>query len=88
MEIDLNKDKKNLKNLNVNCCDVQTDKAYIALNTNEVSVYSVIDNKVLFSFTSYNDEQIIYMQCIKTDFNDYLLIVTRTACLLYKVMND
>jgi len=28
--------------------------AYIALNTNEISVYSIKDNKVLYSFISYN----------------------------------
>ena len=53
-EIELNKDKKQLKNLNVSCCDVQQDMAYIALNTNEVCVYSIKENKVLYSFVSYN----------------------------------
>ena len=28
--------------------------AYIALNTNEVCVYSIKENKVLYSFVSYN----------------------------------
>ena len=43
-DIELNKDKKQLKNLNVICCDVQSDLAFIALNTNEINVYSVKDN--------------------------------------------
>lgn len=55
-DIELNKDKKQLKNLNVICCDVLSELAYIALNTNEISVYSIKDNKVLYSFLSYNDE--------------------------------
>jgi len=53
-EIELNKEKKVLKNLNVVCCDVMQDLAYIALNTNEISVYSIPHNKVLHSFMSYN----------------------------------
>jgi hypothetical protein len=57
-DIELNKDKKQLKNLNVICCDVMSDMAYIALNTNEISVYSVKDNKVLYSFLSYNGKNI------------------------------
>ena len=43
-EILLNKDKKTLKNLNVICCDILEDLAYIALNTNEINVYSIKDN--------------------------------------------
>ena len=58
-DIELNKDKKQLKNLNVICCDVMSDLAYIALNTNEISVYSVKDNKVLYSFLSYNGNNIV-----------------------------
>jgi hypothetical protein len=53
-EIELNKDKKTLKNLNVVCCDVQAEMAFIALNTNEITVYSIKDNRVLYSFISYN----------------------------------
>jgi hypothetical protein len=75
--------------------------AYVALNTNEISVYSIKDNKVLYSFVSYNgkiysinvhsiiiDEQIIFLSGIKTETANYLLIVTRTACILYLVMKD
>jgi hypothetical protein len=71
--------------------------AYIALNTNEVCVYSIKENKVLYSFVSYNgktasiimhkciDEQIIFMNGLKTEQANYLIIVTRTACILYLV---
>jgi hypothetical protein len=70
--------------------------AYIALNTNEVCVYSIKENRVLYSFISYNgkhflpsdpnlDEQIIFLNGIKTDAANYLIIVTRTACILYLV---
>ena len=89
-EIELNKDKKQLKNLNVVCCDVQNgqDMAYIALNTNEICVYSIKENRVLYSFLSYNDEQIIFLNGIRTEHANYLIIVTRTACLLYLVQKD
>lgn len=53
-DIEMNKDKKQLKNLSIICCDVQEDLAFIALNTNELSVYSIKDNKVLYSFVSFN----------------------------------
>ena len=59
--------------------------AYIALNTNEINVYSIKDNKVLYSFISYNDEQIIFLNGIKTEHANYLIVVTRTACVLYLV---
>lgn len=74
--------------------------AYIALNTNEISVYSIKENRVLYSFLSYNgnkifialkyfiDEQIIFLQGIKTDHANYLLVVTRTACILYLVQKE
>lgn len=85
--------------MNVVCCDVQQDMAYIALNTNEISVYSIKDNKVLYSFISYNgnqlyifintiDEQIIFLNGIKTEHANYLIVVTRTACVLYMVQKD
>lgn len=32
--------------------------AYIALNTNEINVYSIKDNKVLYNFLSYNGKKI------------------------------
>lgn len=85
-EIELNKDKKQLKNMHVVCCDVvQQDMAYIALNTNEINVYSIKENRVLYSFISYNDEQIIFLNGIKTENASYLIVVTRTACVLYLV---
>jgi predicted protein tyrosine phosphatase len=43
-EILLNKDKKTLKNLNVICCDIKEELAYIALNTNEINVYNINEN--------------------------------------------
>ena len=94
----LDKDKKELKTLSIACCDVHQDLAYIALNTNEISVYSIPENRVLFAFPSYNgnhsstlcvtayiDEQIIVLNGIKTDHANYLVVVTRTACILYLI---
>jgi len=82
-DIELNKDKKQLKNLNVVCCDVMVDLAYIGLNTNEICVYSVKENKVIFSFISYNDEAIIFLGGVKTASANYVIVVTRTSCILY-----
>ena len=64
-EIDIDKDKKTLKNLNVVCCDILNDLAFIALNNNEICVYSVAHSKVLYTFTSYNG--------IISFFNSFLL---------------
>jgi ABC-type Mn2+/Zn2+ transport system permease subunit len=75
-------------------CDVHKDLAYIGLSTNEITVYSIIDNRVLYTFPAYNgklllfnslDEQIIFMQGIQTDHANYLVVVTRTACILYLI---
>jgi len=82
-DIELNKNKKELKNLNVVCCDVLSDLAYIGLNTNEICVYSVRENKLIFSFFSYNDEAIIFLGGVKTSNANYLIVVTRTSCILY-----
>lgn len=60
-EIELNKDKKQLKNLNVVCCDVQEELVFIGLNTNEISVYSIKENRVLYSFISYNGNPYPYL---------------------------
>lgn len=52
-DLGLDKDKKQIKNLNIVCCDVHHDLAYIGLSTNEISVYSIADNRVLYSFVAY-----------------------------------
>lgn len=77
-----------MKTLSIVCCDVQEDLAYIALSTNEINVYSIKENRVLYQFVSYNDEQIIFLNGIKTDHANYLVVVTRTACLLYLVQKE
>lgn len=53
-ELSLDKDKKEMKTLSIVACDVLKEHAYIALSTNEVSVYSVTENRVLYSFPSYH----------------------------------
>lgn len=54
----LDKDKKQIKNLSIVCCDVNDDLAYIALSTNEINVYSIPDNRVLYSFIAYGGNNI------------------------------
>jgi hypothetical protein len=83
-----------MKTLSIVACDVHKEHAYIALSTNEISVYSVVENRVLYSFSSYHgkelhlnfiDEQIIFLNGIKTGHANYLVVVTRTACIVYLI---
>ena len=52
-DLSLDRDKKELKTLGIACCNVKAEMAYIALTTNEICVYNIIDNKVLYNFMSY-----------------------------------
>jgi hypothetical protein len=86
-----------MKTLSIVACDVHKEHAYIGLSTNEVSVFSVTENRVLYTFPSYHgmkpclkliDEQIIFLNGIKTDHANYLVVVTRTACILYLIQKE
>jgi len=48
-----------LKNIGIVCCDVQEELAFIGLSTNEISIFSIPENKVLYSFNSYNGKTIL-----------------------------
>lgn len=54
-EFRLGKDKKAMKSLSIAACDIQeeTELAYLALCNNEISVYSLKESRVLFTFLSY-----------------------------------
>ena len=43
-----------MKSLSIVACDVHKDLAYIGLSTNEVTVYSISENRVLYTFPTYN----------------------------------
>jgi len=49
----LDKEKKHIKNLNIVCCDVHNEMAYIGLSNNEINIYSIPENRVLYSFIAY-----------------------------------
>ena len=84
-EIDI-KERKKLKHLSVVCCHVMKNFAFIALNTNEINVYSVEKEEVVLCFTAYNDEQIISVHGLNNEVGEtFLIVVTRTSCILYKV---
>jgi hypothetical protein len=59
--------------------------AYIALNSNEIMVYSIQERKTLITHPSWQNEEVIYIQGVKTLENSYVMVVYRTASILYKV---
>lgn len=74
-DLGLEKDRKQIKNLSIVCCDVHQELAYIGLSTNEITVYSIPENRVLYNFIAYGginsfyhfnniDEQLIFLNAI------------------------
>lgn len=55
----MDKDKKELKTLGIACCNVKDEMAYIALTTNEICVYNILQNRVFYNFMAYNGKYII-----------------------------
>lgn len=79
----LNIDKDNkLKSVAWACTFGQ--QLYLATNKG-VILYSLIDNSIVFEFKPYNNEQVIDIYCYKTAEFQYLVVTTRTSCILYKV---
>lgn len=74
------------KNLTIVCCHVMDDLAIIGLSTFYINIFNTVNQKVVHSFQSYNGEQIIHLQCLKTEENKYLIVVTRTSCILYQIL--
>ena len=52
-DLGLEKDRKQIKNLSIVCCDVHQELAYIGMSTNEITVYSIPENRVLYNFIAY-----------------------------------
>jgi hypothetical protein len=44
-KIDLGKDQKDMKKMQILCCDVLKDLAYIAINNGEILVYYIYEAK-------------------------------------------
>lgn len=83
--IELNKDKRALRQLQILCCDVKDGIAYLALNSNEIMVYSIQERRTLITHAAWKEEEVIFIKGIKTYENTYVLIVYRTASILYRV---
>ena len=69
-------------------CDVDKDLAYIAINNGEILVFSIFENKTVISFRAWQDEEVIFLKGIKTNQNNYLLVVYRSAALVYQIHRE
>ena len=87
-QIDIGKDRKALRNLQILCCDVVGQMAFIALNNSEITVHSIFENKQILSFNAWQSEEVIFLKAMLTRLNTYLIVVYRTASLLYQVKGD
>lgn len=87
-QIDVGKDRKALRNLQILCCDVVGQLAFIALNNGEIAVHSIFENKQILNFNAWQSEEVIFLKAMLTRLNTYLIVVYRTACVLYQVKGD
>jgi hypothetical protein len=51
-------------------------------------VYSIQDHRTLITHPSWQNEEVIFIKGIKTLENSYVLIVYRTASILYRVLPE
>jgi len=66
-------------------CIMDQELAYIGLNSHLIVVYDFASKRVVYSFETYRQEDVIHIETISTLLNDYLLVVTRTSCVVYFV---
>jgi hypothetical protein len=59
------------------------DEAYFALDTKFIVVYSFRNKNISASCLSYRGEDVIEVAGRSTDAADYLIVTTRTSCVLY-----
>jgi len=62
--------------------------AYLAIDSNKIIVYNLSEKEVQSVFESYQCQTVIYLSSIETARNDYLIVVTRTSCVLYALFED
>ena len=62
--------------------------AYLAIDTNKIIVYNLLTKEVQSIFESYQCQTVIYLVSIETERADYLIVVTRTSCVLYSLHED
>ena len=65
------------------CCDVLKDFAYIAINNCEILIFSIYAGNTKITFRAWQDEEVIFLKAIETYENSYLLVVYRSAALMY-----
>ena len=70
-------------------CDINADGVvFCALENNLICVYSPEDKCCLTEFESYNNEDVIHIEHRDTMKSDYLVVTTRTSCILYLIQED
>ena len=80
----LNIDKEG-KMKSVICACTYGQQLFLATNKCIV-LYSLIDNMIVLEFKAYNNEQVIDIFSYKTKDFQYLVVTTRTSCILYRVL--
>ena len=92
-----------MKNL-VACHVSANGFAYLAIDSNKIIVYNLRTKEVHSVFESYQskyknlyksynlivclDQTVIYLTSMETARSDYLIVVTRTSCILYSLLDD
>lgn len=64
-------------------CLWDKELAHIALDSHLIVVYHFTSKRVVYSFETHRQEDVIHLEALSTRFTDYLLVVTRTSCVLY-----
>ena len=70
------------------CHVSRSNIAYLAIDSNKIIVYNLTTKEVQSIFDSYQSQTVIYLTSIETEFADYLVVVTRTSCVLYSLHED
>ena len=92
-----------MKNL-VACHVSANGFVYLAIDSNKIIVYNLRMKEVQSVFESYQskyknlfkssnlivclDQTVIYLTSVETARSDYLIVVTRTSCILYSLLDD
>lgn len=70
-------------------CDMNADGVvFCALENNFICVYSLEGQCCLTEFESHNNEDVIHIEHRETVKSDYLVVATRTSCILYLIQED
>jgi len=84
--IELGKSRKELRNLQIMCCDVQDDWLVLALNSGEIVIHSLPTGDPVCIFSSWQHEEVSQIKCLLTLDHHYLIVVYRTALFLYELV--